>query len=318
MGLTHPRFDWGKIKLKPLASRGSLTHFCDVITSKDVANKATITDNPELQKLCQAINHAKQYDRPIIFFLGGHVIKRGCSWLVNQLIKKGFTTHVATNGSCVVHDFELSVYRRTSEDVGKHIKTGQFGLWSETSKINDIINDTSCDSCVGIGKQIGRELRDLTDSIFGTAYANNVQATVHPLFGGDINHVHPNFDGAKWGHLAHVDLDVFTSNVAKLEGGVFCCIGCSVTAPEVYLKALSAARNVAFGHPKDFTTAVFDIVELPNNWRHIVPNYNNPLAYFRPWKTILIRTIEDGGQSFYIQGDHRNTLSSLYSILCLN
>jgi hypothetical protein len=118
------------------------------------------------------------------------------------------------------------------------------------------------------------------------------------------------------GAASFTDFLIFARSVQELEGGVFLNIGSAVTGPEVYLKALSMARNVARQQGREirrFTTAVFDLVELPDDYRQGPPSKDHPQYYYRPWKTILVRTVADGGRSFYFQGDHRRTIPTLWS-----
>ena len=141
-----------------------------------------------------------------------------------------------------------------------------------------------------------------------------VPVTVHVGIGYDIIHEHPNCDGAALGQTSYQDFLIFAETVRKLEGGVALNFGSAVMGPEVYLKALAMARNVAHqeGHEiKHFTTAVFDLIPLEGDTHRQAPK-TDPRYYYRPWKTILVRTVADGGESFYIQGDHRVTVPHLY------
>jgi hypothetical protein len=145
-------------------------------------------------------------------------------------------------------------------------------------------------------------------------YRLRVPVTVHVGIGYDIIHEHPNADGAALGASSYRDFLIFTQSVNHLEGGVMLCFGSAVMGPEVYLKALAMARNVAHQEGRriaQFTTAVFDLISLPDETRQEAPKVN-PQYYFRPWKTILARTVADGGESFYVQGDHRQTLPAIY------
>ncbi len=132
--------------------------------------------------------------------------------------------------------------------------------------------------------------------------------------GYDIIHQLPSCDGAALGEASYTDFLVITESVSKLEGGVMLDFGSAVMAPEVYLKALAMARNVARQEGRkvtDLTTAVFDLIGLPENYHEEAPK-THPLYYYRPWKTILVRTVADGGEGFYVRGDHRATMPSLY------
>jgi len=148
-----------------------------------------------------------------------------------------------------------------------------------------------------------------------------VPVTSHVGVGSDIIHAHANCDGAALGAASYTDFLLFARAVEQLEGGVFLNIGSAVAGPEVYLKALSMARNVARREGRSirrFTSAMFDLVELPENFRDGPPGKQHPGYYFRPWKTILVRTVADGGRSFYFQGDHRRTLPTLWQRLARN
>ena len=139
--------------------------------------------------------------------------------------------------------------------------------------------------------------------------------TSHVGIGSDIIHAHANCDGAALGAASYTDFLIFAQAIAGLEGGVFLNVGSAVTGPEVYLKALSMARNVAARRGEriaDFTTAVFDLVELPANFRQGPPAKSHPQYYYRPWKTILVRTVADGGRSYYFSGDLAVTIPSLW------
>ena len=141
-----------------------------------------------------------------------------------------------------------------------------------------------------------------------------IPVTVHVGIGYDIIHEHPNCDGAATGKTSYTDFLYFSKIVEKLEGGVVMNFGSAVMAPEVYLKALSMARNVAHQQGKTikrFTTLVCDLHDLPEDFS-VEPDKNDPAYYFRPWKTMLVRTVADGGESFYVQGRHLETIPALW------
>jgi hypothetical protein len=154
-------------------------------------------------------------------------------------------------------------------------------------------------------------------SIFAAAYECGVPATVHVGIGYDILHEHPNFDAAAAGSASYRDFLIFTRVVENLEGGAVLCYGTAVMGPEVYLKALAMARNVARQEEREirrFTSAVFDLLELSGDLHAEAPKHR-PEYYYRPYKTVLVRTVKDGGRSFYIRGDHRATLPALHKLL---
>lgn len=312
-------FDRQDIHLNVLANRGhDLSHdTCLPLTA--VGNELNHHQFPEL---VERIAIARRNTRPVVIMMGGHPIKLGLSRFLIDLIERGFITHLATNGAGIIHDFELALVGGTSENVAKWIKVGQFGLWQETGRLNDVIREAAeCDE--GLGEAVGRTIeeqnfphKDL--SITAAGWRCGVPVTSHVTIGGDIIHSFPNCDGAALGQASYTDFLIFSRTIQDLEGGVFLNIGTAVTGPEVYLKALSMARNVARQQGKtitDFTTAVFDLVSLPENWHAGTPSKDHPQYYYRPWKTILIRTVADGGTSYYIQADHRQTIPALWQRL---
>lgn len=276
----------------------------------------------DFQELIQAYGPARQHGHSVILFLGGHPIKLGLSRYLIDLMERGWITHLATNGAGIIHDFELALVGGTSEDVAKWIQVGQFGLWQETSRLNDIIKEGAARS-EGLGEAVGRTIVNegfphADISLCAAGWRLGIPVTSHVTIGGDIIHAHPNCDGAALGATSYTDFLIFAESIFKLEGGVFLNVGSAVTGPEVYLKALSMARNVARQEGREirhFTTAVFDLIPLPSNWRDGTPSKDDPFYYYRPWKTILTRTVADGGQSYYIQADHRQSIPSLWHAL---
>jgi hypothetical protein len=253
--------------------------------------------------------------------MGGHVIRAGVSRYIIDLIERGLVTHVAMNGAGPIHDWELAQIGATTESVARYIRSGEFGLWHETGRMNDAIAAGARDG-LGMGEALGREIVERRSgefpyqdtSILAAGYRLRVPVTVHVGIGYDIIHEHPNADGAALGSTSYQDFLIFTESVTRLEAGVMLSFGSAVMGPEVYLKALAMARNVAHQEGRritQFTTAVFDLMPLPDETRQEAAK-SNPQYYFRPWKTILVRTVADGGESFYVQGDHRATLPALY------
>jgi hypothetical protein len=183
--------------------------------------------------------------------------------------------------------------------------------------LNDVIKEAA-DLSLGLGENLGRHI-DASDfphkdaSIFAAAYRRSVPVTVHVGVGYDIVHEHPNCDGAAMGAASYRDFLIYTQAVDSLAGGVMLDFGTAIMGPEVYLKALSMVRNVARQQGraiKHFTTAVFDLVPIQGDIHHELPK-SDPGYYFRPHKTILVRTVADGGESFYFCGDHRATVPAL-------
>ncbi len=306
-----------KVQLGDLAERGHDFHIDQCLPLAPPESPYT---HPEWDELIARIVAARRGDRPVIVMTGAHPIKLGLSRFLVDLIRRRIVTHVATNGAGIIHDFELARFGGTTESVARWIRTGQFGLWHETSRLNDLIVDAAARE-EGIGEAVGRVLEeekaphgDVSLTVAG--WRAGVPVTAHVAIGSDIIHAHPNFDGAAWGRASQTDFLIFARSVADLEGGVLLNVGTAVMGPEVYLKALSMARNVAHQQGKqlsNFTTAVFDLIELPENWRDGTASKSHPGYYYRPWKTILIRTVADGGRSHYFRGDHRRTIPTLWA-----
>jgi len=315
----YQRFDRKQIQLADIDARG---HDMVVPALDSLDAQFDRYENPEFAELVQQIATARRNDRPVIVMIGGHPIKLGLSRYLIDLIERGLITHVATNGAGIIHDFELALLGGTSENVPKWIKVGQFGLWKESGRLNEIISDAARRG-EGLGEAVGRTIEEEpfdhhAISIAAAGWRCGVPVTCHVSIGSDIIHAHANCDGAALGAASMTDFLIFTQAVSQLEGGVFLNIGSAVTGPEVYLKSLSMVRNVARQNNEqicNFTTAVFDLVSLPPDYREGPPSKDHAQYYYRPWKTILVRTVADGGRSYFFSGDHRKTIPTLWSDL---
>jgi hypothetical protein len=279
-------------------------------------------EHPALPVLARRIRSARDKGRPVIFMLGAHVLRRGAAPLLIDMMERGLLSHVALNGAGAIHDFELALIGQTCESVARYVQTGEFGLWAETGGINEAAAAAYREG-IGLGESIGRAIEGggfpyAGTSVLAAGFRLGVPVTVHVAIGQDIVHEHPNFDGAATGAASYADFLIFTQSVCGLEGGVLLNIGTAVMGPEVYLKALSMARNAAAQERctiRHFTTAVMDLVRLGDGDLHLEAAKEDPRYYFRPYKTILVRTVADGGESFYIQGDHRMTVPTLYHLI---
>jgi hypothetical protein len=311
--MPYPTFDRNQLRLLPLAERVHDFHLDEVIS---LEADLRLNDSPEMHTVAQRIVEARRRDRPVILMMGAHVIKCGLSRFVIDLMERGVLTHIGVNGACAIHDYELALTGATTESVARYIQEGQFGLWTETGEINDIVRQAAAG--MGFGEAVGKRIAEgdfshTEISIFAAGYRLRIPVTVHVGIGYDIIHEHPNCDGAALGRASYHDFLVVAEAIRHLQGGVLLNFGTSIMGPEVYLKALAMARNVAHqqGHKIDrFTTAVFDVQELGENV-HTTPPKSEPAYYFRPFKTILVRTVQDGGESYYIRDDHRATLPAL-------
>ncbi len=314
----YPQFDRSRLILRPLAER---THDIDRSILLDPATVQSSFQHPAIPALAERIVEARKRGAAVIAFCGAHVLRKGNGPLLIDLMKKGLVTHLALNGAGAIHDFELALIGATCESVARYIRTGEFGLWQETGRINDAALLAAKEQ-LGFGEALGRMIETegfpyRQTSVLAAGYRLRVPVTVHVAIGQDIVHEHPNFDAAATGQATYTDFLIFTQSVANLEGGVFLNIGSAVAGPEVYLKALSMARNVARQEGRwicHLTTAVFDLVTIGDNWSSEAPK-SDPRYYYRPLKTVLVRTVADGGTSFYIQGDHRETVPALYLAL---
>jgi len=316
--MPYPKFDRRKLKLKSLNDRVHDLHMDEFMLPLDY-EPASQYENGEVTEVAKRIIQARRNSRPVILMMGAHVIRRGMSRMIIDLMERRIITHIGLNGAGVIHDYELSLIGATTESVARYIAEGQFGLWEETGRINDAINAGVKDG-LGIGEAVGRMISDeqfpyADISILAQAYKMRIPVTVHVGIGQDIIHEHPNCDGAALGQASYTDFLIFVHAISDLEGGVYINYGTAVMGPEVYLKALAMARNVAFQENREikkFTTVVFDIINLGQDYHHEVPK-TQAVYYFRPYKTILVRTVRDGGESFYIQGDHLVTFPNLYN-----
>lgn len=309
-------FDRSQIELWNLGRRGNDLQAQDVLS---LTAPIEPFEHPEFSQLIERITQARANGRPVVLMMGAHPIKLGLSRYLIDLMERGLITHLATNGAGMIHDFELALGDGTSEDVPKWIQVGQFGLWKETGRINDIVREAASRG-EGLGEALGRTIeeerlprRDL--SLAAAGWRCGVPVTSHVSVGSDIIHAHPNCDGAALGAASYTDFLLFARAIQDLEGGVYLNIGSAVTGPEVYLKALAMARNVARQRGEEiryFTTAVFDLAELPPEYRGGPPTKEHAMYYYRPWKTILVRTVADGGTSYYFRGDHKRTIPTLW------
>jgi hypothetical protein len=313
--MPYPAFDRSRLRLQPLAQR---EHDLDLSAVLPLDAPPPAFADSALPVLGRRLVEARRRSAARILMMGAHVLRAGVSRYLIDLMDRGLLTHVAMNGAGPIHDWELALVGGTTESVARYIRTGEFGLWEETGRMNDVIRAAARDG-LGLGEALGRAILDgvfphKDVSVLAAAARLGVPVTVHVGIGHDILHEHPNCDGASLGQTSYQDFLVFTEAVMQLEDGVLLNFGSAVMGPEVYLKALAMARNVAHQEGRSirhFTTAVFDLLPLEGDTRRQAPK-SDPGYYYRPWKTILVRTVADGGESFYVQGDHRVTVPGLY------
>ena len=309
-----PSFNRADIKIKSLSDR---QHDLQISTISEL-NPTKNDIDEKFDTIAGRIIRARHNHSSTILMMGGHVIRAGVQKYLIDLMEKGFISCLAMNGAGMIHDYEFALIGATTESVARYIQDGQFGLWKETGQINDHINAGNKKG-MGMGEAVGRAIFDgdfpyKDISLLAAGYRLGIPITVHVGIGYDIIHEHPNCDGAATGATSYRDFLYFAKIVENLDGGVVMNFGSAVMSPEVFLKALSMARNVAIQHGrsiKQFTTLVCDLHDLPERFDK-EPGKDNPSYYFRPWKTLLVRTVADGGESFYIKGKHEVTIPALW------
>ncbi len=244
-----------------------------------------------------AIVQARKDKRPVMLGMGAHAIKVGLNPVIIDLMERGIITSLSLNGAGIIHDFELALVGRTSEDVDKEILTGAFGMAEETGNmLNKAINAAGAEE--GIGAAIGRMIQDgdfpyKDISLLAAGRRLGVPVTVHVAIGTDIIHMHPSFDGRATGEAAHRDFLAFCSIVSGIEGGVYVNLGSAVLLPEIFLKAVTLCRNL--GHSlHHFTTVNMDFVQ-----------------HYRPNTNVVRRPTQDGGRGFALTGHHEIMLPLL-------
>jgi hypothetical protein len=297
--MDFPPLDFRKIRTYPLREReskvhldqlarpwkrgGSLAEFLDSIPRILIGN--------DLRAVVSATAQAVRHKRPVVVMMGAHTIKCGLNPIFIDLMQRGVISAIAFNGAGAIHDFELALAGQTSEDVQRGLEDGTFGMADETGRL---LNQAMADGVrqgIGAGRAIGHAIMagpfpNKHLSILHQGAIQDMPVTVHIAIGTDIIHQHPAAEGAVLGEASYLDFQRFASVVAQLEGGVVLNIGSAVIMPEVFLKALTVARNL--GNTVDnITTATFDMI------RH-----------YRPTENVVRRPTAKGGRGYYIVGHH--------------
>jgi len=253
----------------------------------------------DLRLVVDAIAAAHKHKKAVIYMGGAHVIKCGLNPVLIELLKKKVLSCICLNGAGVIHDFELALQAKTSEDVGEGLKDGKFGMGKETA---EFINAAVREGVVrgkgfgdAVAEKIGKSsLRYKNLSLLANAYKYKVPVCVHVAIGTDIIHQHPSFDGALTGQASMRDFKTLTNEIIGLNnGGVVLNFGSAVIMPEVFLKALNLARNLG-NKVKGFTTANFDMIH-----------------HYRPNQNVVCRPTQDSGKGYYIIGHHEIMLPLL-------
>ena len=244
-----------------------------------------------------AIVQARKDKRPVMLGMGAHAIKVGLNPVIIDLMERGIITSLSLNGAGIIHDFELALVGRTSEDVDKEILSGAFGMAEETgSMLNQAIKSAGPEE--GIGAAVGRMIQNgdfpyKEKSLLAAGRRLEIPVTVHVAIGTDIIHMHPSFDGRATGEAAQRDFLAFCSLVSDIEGGVYINLGSAVLLPEIFLKAVTLCRNL--GHSlRHFTTVNMDFVQ-----------------HYRPNTNVVRRPTQGGGRGFALTGHHEIMLPLL-------
>lgn len=252
----------------------------------------------DLKALVADIATAKKHNRPVILMMGAHAIKVGLNPLLVDFMRRGILDAIAFNGAGAIHDFELCFQGETSEDVQKGLNDGSFGMVEETGRLMNAALRAGAARGLGAGRALGEATGDFPNrhlSLLATGVDLGIPVTVHVAVGTDIIHQHPACDGAALGACSYTDFQTFAAVCAQLEGGVVLNVGSAVIMPEVFLKALTVARNL--GHTVEkFTTATFDMT------RH-----------YRPSENVQRRPTALGGRGYYLIGHHELSLPLLFA-----
>lgn len=268
---------------RPWAAGGSLGDFLQRLPS--------ILAGEELRALIAALAAACRAGRPVVLGMGAHVIKVGLNPVIIDLMERGILGALALNGAGIIHDAELALCGRTSEDVTEALERGSFGMAAETAALLCAAVDAAGRGNLGLGSAVGRQILDggapyPAQSILAAGVRLGIPVTVHVALGTDILHMHPGFDPAAAGRASHRDFRLLAAVVAGMEGGVYLNAGSAVILPEVFLKALALARNL--GHRvRRVTTANLDFI------RH-----------YRPMTNVVQRPAALGGKGYALVGHH--------------
>ena len=300
------------VKTYPLASRLSKVKLEDF--ARPIEGGATVGELLEslpnvlgvrsLRQIAERMRRARELKKPIIWGIGGHVIKTGLAPLIIDLMKRGFVSAIAGNGSVLVHDAEIALIGSTSEDVDATLSEGVFGGADETGRLLNTSAQAGAKDQIGLGEAVGRSLLAMNPkhrdySLLCAAYEAKIPFTIHLTIGGDIAHFHPTADGSALGTTSHTDFRLLAELVKRMDGGgAYLNVGSAVVLPEVFLKCVTLVRNL--GHPlTNITTANFDFIQS-----------------YRPLTNVVRRPTEKGaGEGFSITGHHELTIPLLAALL---
>ncbi|MDA2938032.1 deoxyhypusine synthase family protein [Acidobacteria bacterium AH-259-A15] len=304
----YKEFKVERVRDYPLESRPSKVNVTDFArpleedsVSALVASLPNLLAAGSLCTLIEKIQKAREKSRAIIWGFGGHVVKVGLTPVLIDLMERGFVTALATNGSGMIHDFEIALSGRTSEDVEQQLQSGAFGMARETGEfLNEAISKGASQS-KGIGESVAEFLAQNDTnypSLLLEAHNKDVPCTVHIAIGTDIIHNHPQASGEAMGKGSQIDFRIFIQQVSLLhDGGVYLNLGSAVILPEVFLKAVSLVRNA--GYPlENFTTANLDFIQ-----------------HYRPTKNVVERPVLGSGTGIALTGHHEIMIPLMAAML---
>ncbi len=268
---------------RPWNPKGTLQDFLSLLPNILAAR--------DFKAVVSAMASAREADNNVVVAMGAHVIKVGLSPIVVDMMQRGLITAIAMNGAVLIHDVEVAMVGKTSEDVLEGLDRGAFGMAQETADFLNHAITQAGEKGSGLGHAVGQAITEENlpfskESILATARRLEIPATAHVAIGTDTIHVHPGFDPGAMGKATHFDFRLFASVVAELEGGVYLNVGSAVILPEVFLKALTLARNK--GHEvARLTTVNMDFI------RH-----------YRPMTNVVERPTSKGGKGYNLIGHH--------------
>jgi hypothetical protein len=296
-----PEADLKKVRTVPLKRRANKVSSSEFAKppGKDRSFHAFLASLPDILvardflKVVDAIVAAHKKERAVVVMLGGHIVKTGLAPLLATLMDRGVITHVAMNGSAAIHDYEIARFGGTSEDVAAGLKDGTFGMAEETGREMNEAFVHGSRAGFGMGESLavalaGAKLAHPELSVILAAQERGIPATVHAALGAEIIHQHPAADGAAIGDTSHRDFRRLAAGLEELhDGGVVLNLGSAVIMPEVFLKALTIARNLNAGKPQNFVTCDLDMI------RH-----------YRPTVNVVQRPTLQSGKGYQITGHH--------------
>jgi hypothetical protein len=268
---------------RPWSKGGSFREFIDRLPN--------ILASQSLREIAAAWVEARRHDRPVLLGMGAHALKVGLAPVLIDLLKRSLITGIAVNGAVIIHDSEIAMVGRTSEDVDQVLGSGQFGMARETAEFLNDATSWGAREGLGLGQAVGRRLHDSDFpyrhlSLLASAAGLEVPVTVHVAVGTDIIHLHPSCNPAALGETTHLDFRLFAAQVSHLSGGLYINLGSAVILPEVFLKALTLARNL--GHPVEpLTTVNLDFIQ-----------------HYRPLTNVVRRPTAGAGQGYALTGHH--------------